>query len=141
MFFVISQFGDDDELLRRIAWALTLSATAASYFALANLFSGRSLLAGLPYANENDVAFTLATALPLALWLLREPGMRRLLAQACVATIVSAVVLTFSRGAFVGLGAAVLWKMVVERRQLGAMILGIAAALVAVVVLVSINSE
>ena len=140
MFFVISQFGNDHDLLRRIAWVLTLASAAASYFALANLFSGRSLLAGLPYANENDVAFTLATALPLALWLVREQGVKRLVALASVATIISAIALTFSRGAFVGLGAAALWKVLAERRHLGVVVFGALAAAVTVLVLVNVNS-
>jgi O-antigen ligase len=141
MFLVISQFGDDFVLLRRITWVLTLAAAAASYIALANLFSGRSLLAGLPYANENDVAFTLATALPLALWLVREPGVKRLVALASSATILSAVVLTFSRGAFVGLAAAGIWKLFAERRHLGVVIAGGLVALATVLVLVNVNSN
>lgn len=141
MFFVISQFGDDHDLLRRIVWALTLASAAASYFALANLFSGRSLLAGLPYANENDVAFTLATTLPLALWLVREHGVKRLVALASSATILSAIVLTFSRGAFVGLAAAAVWKVVAERRHVGAFLFGGLAALATVLVLVNLNSN
>lgn len=141
MFFVVSQFGDDHNLLRRIAWVLTLASAAASYFALANLFSGRSLLAGLPYANENDVAFTLATALPLALWLVREPGVKRVVALASVATILSAVVLTFSRGAFVGLAAGALWKLFAERRNLGVVIVGGIVALATVLVLVNVNAS
>lgn len=140
MFFVISQFGDDHNLLRRIAWVLTLASAAASYFALANLFSGRSLLAGLPYANENDVAFSLATTLPLALWLVREPGMKRVVALASSATILSAVILTFSRGAFVGLAAAAVWKVVAERRHLGTIVFGGLAALATVLVLVNLNA-
>jgi len=140
MFFVISQFGRDHDLLRRMAWALTLAAAVASYLALANLFSGRSLLAGLPYANENDVAFTLATALPFALWLLREPGFRGFVALTSVATIASAIVLTFSRGAFVGLAAAALWKGIAERRQLGVVIFGVLGAAVTVLVLMNVNS-
>jgi O-antigen ligase len=141
MFLVVSQFGDDYRLLRRIAWVLTLAAAAASYFALANLFSGRSLLAGLPYANENDVAFTLATALPLALWLVREPGIKRVIALASSATILSAVVLTFSRGAFVGLAAAGVWKLFAERRHLGVVLAGGLVALATVLVLVNVNSN
>jgi putative inorganic carbon (hco3(-)) transporter len=141
MFFVISQFGDDHDLLRRIAWVLTLASAAASYFALANLFSGRSLLAGLPYANENDVAFTLATTLPLALWLVREPGVKRLVALASSATILSAIVLTFSRGAFVGLAAAAAWKLVAERRHLGTVAFGGLAALATILLLVNVNSS
>lgn len=141
MFFVISQFGDDHNLLRRIVWVLTLASAGASYFALANLFSGRSLLAGLPYANENDVAFTLATTLPLALWLVRERGVKRLVALASSATILSAIVLTFSRGAFVGLAAAAVWKVVAERRHVGAFLFGGLAALATVLVLVNLHSS
>ena len=141
MFFVVSQFGDDHDLLRRIAWVLTLAAAAASYFALSNLFSGRSLLAGLPYANENDVAFTLATTLPLALWLVRERGVRRVVALASSATILAAVVLTFSRGAFVGLAAAGVWKLFAERRNLGVVIAGALVAVATVLVLINLNAS
>jgi putative inorganic carbon (HCO3(-)) transporter len=139
MFFVISQFGSDHALLRRIAWVLTLASAVASYIALANLFSGRSIFAGLPYANENDVAFTLATTLPFALWVAREPGLRRIVALASAGTIAAAIVLTFSRGAFLGLAAAAIWKLFADRRNLGGIVVGVIAAAAITIVLIQVN--
>jgi O-antigen ligase len=119
LFFVVSQFVGDHRLQRLIAWTLSIASTVTGFLAVKEFLSGNTLLARLPEGDPNDVAFVLATTLPLSFWLLREPGGRRALAVAMIAMISVAVVLTFSRGALVGLAAGLLWKILVDRRHVG----------------------
>jgi O-antigen ligase len=135
LFFVVSQFVGDHRLLRWIAWTLSIASTVTGFLAVREFLSGASLLARLPQGDPNDVAFVLATTLPLTFWLLRERGWRRVLVVAMIGMISVAVLLTFSRGALVGLTAGVLWKILVDRRHVGviaggAVTIGIAVALV-----------
>jgi O-antigen ligase len=135
LFFVVSQFVGDHRLQRQIAWTLTIASAVTGFLAVREFLSGASLLARLPQGDPNDVAFVLATTLPLAFWLLREHGFRRVLAVALIGMISVAIVLTFSRGALVGLGAGLAWKILVDRKNVGviaagALTIGVAVALV-----------
>jgi O-antigen ligase len=132
LFFVISQFVGDHVLHTRIAWVLSAAATVAGAVASWNFLSGKTLSARLTYGDPNDVAFILATTLPLTFWLLREPGRRRALVVAMIGVISVSTLLTLSRGALVGLGAAVLWLAFTERRFVKPLLAG---ALVAALVL------
>jgi putative inorganic carbon (HCO3(-)) transporter len=136
LFFVVSQFVGDHRLQRRIAWALSIGSTITGFLAVREFLSGKALLARLPEGDPNDVAFVLATTLPLTLWLLREPGVRRVLASAMVGMISVAVVLTFSRGALVGLGAGLLWKLLVDRGHLRVIVAGGVTAATAILLVV-----
>ena len=132
LFFVVSQFVGDHDLHTRIAWVLSGASTVAGAVASWYFLSGRTLSARLPYGDPNDVAFILATTLPLTFWLLREPGRRRALAIAMLGVISVSTLLTLSRGALVGLGVAVLWLAVTERRFVKPLLAG---ALVAALIL------
>jgi putative inorganic carbon (HCO3(-)) transporter len=136
LFFIISQFSDDHRLQRLIVWTLSIASTVAGFLAVQKFLSGQELLARLPEGDPNDVAFVLATTLPLTFWLLRERGLRRVAVIAMLGMLSVAIVLTFSRGALVGLAAGLLWKLIVDRRQLkviaGAAVL--AAAVIGTVV-------
>ena len=132
LFFVVSQFVGDHALHTRIAWVLSAASTVAGGVASWYFLSGRTLSARLPYGDPNDVAFILATTLPLTFWLLREPGRRRALVIAMIGVISVSTLFTLSRGALVGLGVAVLWLAVTERRLVKPLLAG---ALVAAVIL------
>ncbi len=132
LFFVVSQFVGDHALHTRIAWVLSAASTVAGGVASWYFLSGRTLSARLPYGDPNDVAFILATTLPLTFWLLREPGRRRALVVAMIGVISVSTLLTLSRGALVGLGVAVLWLAFTERRFVKPLLAG---ALVAALVL------
>ena len=132
LFFVVSQFVGDHALHTRIAWVLSAASTVAGGVASWYFLSGRTLSARLPYGDPNDVAFILATTLPLTFWLLREPGRRRVLVVAMIGVISVSTLFTLSRGALVGLGVAVLWLAVTERRLAKPLLAG---ALVAAVIL------
>jgi putative inorganic carbon (hco3(-)) transporter len=125
LFVVVSQFLGDHMLQRRLAWVLSISSTVASALALNRfLVEGRDLVAAPAFGDANDFAFILATTLPFTLWLLREGGLRRLVVLAMIAIISTELVLTFSRGALVGLAAAAVWHFFTERRHLPIILAG-----------------
>lgn len=73
------------------------------------------------FGNTNDMALHLVTMLPISIALLiGSTGVaRKLLYGACAALMISAIVLSYSRGAFIGMLAVVLfiaWKLGRSRR-------------------------
>jgi O-antigen ligase len=123
----------------RIALALVASCAIAAAVAIATLLSGRTLVASTPFGEANDLAFLLATTLPLAIWLARRPGAWRPHLWAMTGVIALATLLTFSRGALVGIAAGLAWLVVVERRYLRQVAAGAAVVALVVAVLVATN--
>jgi O-antigen ligase len=141
LYIVISQFVGDHRLQRRTAWVLSLAGGAAAVIALNQFLSGETTQARLPFGDPNDLAYMLATTLPLSLWLLRERRTRPLVLL-LVAAMSASIVLSFSRGALVGLAAAAIWHVFTERRgQL--LLLGgvVAVAVVSTSLLVQANPQ
>jgi putative inorganic carbon (HCO3(-)) transporter len=140
LYIVVSQFIGDHRLQRRVAWVLSLGGGAAGLIALNQFLSGESTQARLPYGDPNDLAYLLATTLPLTLWLLRERRTRPVVVL-LVAAMSATIVLSFSRGALVGLAAAAIWHVLTERR--GQLLLGgvIAVAVVSTALLVRTNPQ
>ena len=124
LYFVVSQFVGDWLVLRRLAWVLSMSSAVAAAWALYRLVWLGSAQARLEFGNPNDLAFVLATTLPVTFWLLNNPWRYRLVAMLMIGVISAATVLTFSRGALVGLGAGVLWSLLVERRTIHVVLIG-----------------
>ena len=140
LFLIVSQFLGDPTLQLRLAWVLSIASTLAGCQAVYNfLVLENALLASPNYGHPNDLAFILATTLPLTMWLLRERGLRRILVIMMIVAISVAVVLTFSRGALVGLGAAAVWHVVTERRHLPLLLAAFLLAFAVVATLVRSN--
>jgi putative inorganic carbon (HCO3(-)) transporter len=139
LYVVVSQFVGDERLHRRIVWVLSGASTVAGLLTIQNFLSGRTLQAALPYTNANDTAFVLATTLPLTFWLLRERLALRVTALVMIGVISASILLSFSRGALVGLGVAALWHLVSERRHVFLLAVGGVAALLATFALVRTN--
>jgi O-antigen ligase len=139
LFFVVSQFVGDHRLQTRIAWVLSFTSAIAGAVASWNFLAGHSLQARLPNGDPNDIAFILATTLPLTFWLLREPGRRRTAAMVMIGVISVSILLTLSRGALIGLGAAVIWLALAERRLLKPLVAGALAAAVILGVVVHVK--
>jgi putative inorganic carbon (HCO3(-)) transporter len=139
LYIVVSQFVGDQAFQRRLAWVLSVAATLAGVIALNDFLSGAKRIATLPYGDPNDLAYMLATTLPLTFWLLRERWTLRLLVLPMIGLISAAVLLSFSRGALVGLGAAVLWQIAAERRSIPVLAAGAAVVLVVTLALVRTN--
>lgn len=117
LFVVVSQFLGEPALQRRVAWTLGIACALAGMQAVYNFLWLGSLNARPSYGDANDLAFILATSLPIVLWLLRERGVRRIVVVAIVAVMSAAIVLSFSRGALLGLGVAAVWHFGTERKH------------------------
>ena len=102
LFVITTQFVDDPRLILKLLWVLSLSAAVAAVLAISNMFGGRSLLAEPTHGDSNDLAYFLATTLPLTAWLIHRSRRFRPLAVACFVTMATGVVFTLSRGAIVG---------------------------------------
>ena len=139
LFVVISQYVRDEALFRRIVWVLSIAASVTGGYALWEFFSGRMLSARTVVGDPNDIAFVLATTLPLTLWLLGTARARRVLILCLIGIIATAILLTFSRGALVGLTAGITWKILVERRHRSAILTGVVIAAVAIGVVLAID--
>jgi putative inorganic carbon (hco3(-)) transporter len=139
LYVVVSQFVGHHGLQRRIAWVLSLGGTLAGVLMIENFVAERTFQATLTYAQPNDTAFVLATTLPLTFWLLRERFAVRLAAVLMISVMSAGIVLSFSRGALVGLGAAALVHVLTERRHALLILLGALAAVVATFTFVRAN--
>ena len=133
-FFVVAQLDDHRDLGRRISWTLTLAGAFAAYLAIVHFLHGTDQ-AQPRYDNPNDLAFVLACTLPLTIWLVTQGRIAtRIVAALAAALIATEVMLSFSRGALLGLAAGLVWHGLSERRHRRA--LTVAAAITAVVALV-----
>jgi putative inorganic carbon (HCO3(-)) transporter len=120
LYFVVSQFVGDHALQRRLVWVLSISSSVAALIALEHFFfaPGYVYRANLRYGDPNEVAFILATTLPLTFWLLRERWLLRPLVAGMIIVISLAILFTYSRSALVALGAGIAWLMVIDRRRI-----------------------
>lgn len=139
LFVAFTQLLDDPSLQLRTVWALVSSCAVAACISIGNLLLGRSLIATLPYGDPNDVAFMLATALPLGVWLLAHERRWRAVILLMVAAITVSVMLSLSRGAVVGLIAAVVGQIVLDRRQVRTILIGCLVAMLAAALLIVLN--
>jgi putative inorganic carbon (HCO3(-)) transporter len=125
LFVITTQFVDDPSLISRLLWVLTVSGAVAAVLAISNMLGGRSLFAKPSYGDSNDLAYILATTLPLTAWMIVRSRRFRPLAVACFLTMAMGLVLTLSRGAFVGLAVGVVFLAWTEPRTRRAVVLSI----------------
>lgn len=120
LYFVVSQFIGDRALQRRLVWVLSLSSSVAALIALEYFFfaPGYVYRANLRYGDPNDLAFMLATTLPLTFWLLRERWLVRPIVVAMIVVMSLGILFTYSRGALVALGAGIAWLALTDRRRI-----------------------
>jgi O-antigen ligase len=139
VYLIFSQVGHDAVFQRRVAWTLAVACSISSALGLEQYLSGKQQLATLPYVNQNDFAFVLATSLPLMFFLLSGPRLLRPLVLAAIALVSAGILLSLSRGAFVGLGVGFLLFVITDRRRVSVTLT--AGALAAVGVLLVIHSN
>lgn len=140
LYVVITQFAGDHLLLRRVAWALSISATIAAVIALnVYLFGNQDFRATLPGADANDLGFTFVTTLPLTFWLLKTPWPSKALPAGMIGIISAATLLTFSRGAMLGAAVGLVWAALTERPRVTAVVP--AVFLTALVVILVVRSD
>lgn len=140
LFVVVSQYVREEALFRRIVWVLSIGASVTGVVAIWEFLSGQMLIARTVNGDPNDIAFALATTLPLTFWLLEERRAQRVLALGLIGLIALAILLTFSRGGLVGLAAGITWKFLVERRNRNAILVGVVLATVAIGVVLATDS-
>lgn len=153
LYFAITHLLVDTALVRRTVWALVGSCALAAVISLRRLLLEQSSLATLPYGDANDVAFVLATTLPLGIGLVvnaydaraRTPWRAlgaAVAAASMSATIAASVMLSFSRGALLGVTAAAVYEIGFNRRRarIALIACAVAAATGAVVVLINPTS-
>jgi putative inorganic carbon (HCO3(-)) transporter len=140
-YVILSQLGHEPVLQRRIAWVLAVTASISAGLGLANYLDGSQQFAQLPYSNQNDFAFILATSLPLMFWLLGSRRSLRPVVVAMIALVFAATLLSLSRGALVGLGAGFVFLLLTDRRRLQLTLLAGTLAIVAAVVVVQSNPQ
>lgn len=150
LFFALTQLLADRVLVRHAMWALLTSCALAGAIALRGFLLEQLPVATLPHGNPNDVAFMLGTTLPIGFGLARNAAAARAqqpwrayaeIAVAALMTVIIAasVVLSASRSALVGLAAAALLQIVLDRRYARPILAGCAVAALAVALLVLIN--
>jgi O-antigen ligase len=139
VFFVVTQIGTDEKIRRRIAWTISAGAAILAIVGLNAYFTGASYVASPSQSNPNDYGFSLATALPFAFWLLRTKASWRPLVLAMIGVMCTGILMSLSRGTFVGLGAAVVFLLLTERRRFRLIALGGLVAVVAAIVVIQVD--
>ncbi|MCA1841832.1 MAG: O-antigen ligase family protein, partial [Actinobacteria bacterium] len=142
LYVVVTQLADRERLYERIIWVLTACSSIAAFLSVGRFLRGDALLAQSAYGNANDLAFILATTLPLSLWLLlRTRRSGKVLVAGMLGVISAGVVLSFSRGALLGLAVALAFYGVTERRHARLFLTGGLVIVVSTVVLVHTNTK
>ena len=141
IYVIITQFGADRVLQRRIAWTLTITCSVAAALGLNDYLNGSAQLATLKYAQQNDFAFILATSLPFMFFLLGRTRLLRPLLLGAIGLVSAAIVLSLSRGALVGLAAGFLLFVLTDRRRLQVTVTAGAVAAVGTLFVIHSNPQ
>lgn len=140
LYTVVTQFVGEPGFIERVLWVYCLAAGISGALGTMNFLDGTTTLADLKYAQANDFAFVLASALPLGAYLLvRYRGWRRALAAALVGLMSAGVVLSFSRGGWLAVAAAFAFLGAVDRKHARALLAIVATAAVVTGVFVQLN--
>jgi O-antigen ligase len=113
--FLVVQLVTDRPRLVRLAEVFVVSSTAAALVGTVRFLASMTGRASGPIGEANDFAYVLATAAPLAIYLAWRNREHRAIWLVASVVLVVTIVLTFSRGAFVGLGLAALWAALHNR--------------------------
>ena len=141
LYLVLSQVAGDHRVLRGVMWTLAVSVTLSAALGLERYFNGKAFAASLPGNNQNDFAYILATALPLMLWLFGSSWFQRAMVTAMVAITSAGVLLAFSRGALVGLAAALVLHVVTQPRHLKIVLAGALIAVLGALVFIRADRQ
>lgn len=111
---------------------LTISATAASIYALVEFLNGHLTRAEGPITDPNGFGFILITVIPFAAFLFVDDRKRRAIWGIALVALLAGTLATLSRGALVGLAGLLIWA-VVTRRLSAVSLLGAALAIAALI--------
>jgi O-antigen ligase len=113
--FLIIKLLDTSADLFRAAWGLALSLGLLGFVMVASYVGGRGAVAGISY-DANDLAFTMVTFLPLVYFMVKQSrGWRCVLLTGITMSAIWTIVLTQSRGGFIGLLTVVACLLIHER--------------------------
>lgn len=125
LYYVATQRADTT-LAVRVVWVASAAAAVAAVLALQRFVVGDAHLAAPLNGDPNDLAFILATTIPLTFWLLRTKGPARVLAAGMLVASCLGVVLSLSRGALLALAVAGVWHAATHRRHIPVLLAGVA---------------
>lgn len=119
------------ERIRKMIWAICIFSTIDAGIAIKNYLSGNILFSGSTgrafggysglSGDPNDLALCLNVALPF-IWYLRESSEKKLVKVLLAGMLVLCIVgimVTFSRGGFLGLLGLFLWAVIIRARRNG----------------------
>jgi O-antigen ligase len=142
LYVIITQLLAENRLHERIVWVLSIACAVSAVLAIQNFLAGTALLARPHYgADPLDLAFILATTLPLTFWLLRSRGSQRGVVLLMLGLISAGVILTFARGAILALAAGAVWHALTERRHIPVIAVGLAVGLATAALLILTNES
>lgn len=124
LYFVATQTANR-KLAVQITWVASASAALAATLAIRRFVVGDANLAAPLNGDPNDLAFILATTIPLTFWLLRTRGAARLVVAAMLVATSLGVLLSLSRGALLGLAVAGVWHAATNRRHIPVLLFGV----------------
>jgi O-antigen ligase len=107
--FLVVQIVTERHQIVLVAQVFVASAAVAGVVGTFRFFTSMTGRASGPIGEANDFAYVLATAIPLALYLVWRGGRWKPWWVAASASLIITVGATFSRGAYVGLAVALLW--------------------------------
>jgi putative inorganic carbon (hco3(-)) transporter len=141
VFFLVVNLLPNLARLRQMMWAISIFSTIDAGIAIKNYLSGAVLFSGSTgrarggysglTGDPNDLALCLNVAIPL-IWYLRQSSrthMEKMLLTGMLLCCVGGVVVTFSRGGFLGLLGLFLWAVIIHTKKHGPAVLMKAALL------------
>lgn len=141
IYLIVTQFGHDRMLQIRIAWTLAITCAISAALGLYYYLYGNAQLATLPHAQQNDYAFILATSLPFMVFLLGRTRLLRPFLLGAIGLVSAAILLSLSRGAFLGLAAGFLVFVLTDRRRVQVTLTAGAVAAVGVLLVIQSNPQ
>ena len=144
VFFMVVNLLPNLDRLKQMIWAISLFSTIDAGIAIKNYLSGNVLFSGSTgrarggysglTGDPNDLALCLNIAIPF-IWYLRESSqtrMQKVLLTGMLVGCIAGVVVSFSRGGFLGLLGLFVWAVIIHTRKHGPAVL-VKAALLGVV--------
>lgn len=144
LFFMVVNLLPNLTRLRQMIWAVSIFSTIDAGIAIKNYLSGNVLFSGSTgrarggysgvSGDPNDLALCLNIAIPF-IWYLRESSqtrMEKMLLTGMLFGCITGVVVSFSRGGFLGLLGLFLWAVIIHTKRHGPAVL-IKAVLVGMV--------
>jgi O-antigen ligase len=139
-FFLVTQLVNDRRQIRSaLRWFTGSAAAAAAYGLWLFVVQHYTRVSG-PLLDPNDFGYQLACALPINAYLIGVDRNRRPIWMACFILIALATLGTLSRGAFVGIGALIVWGVCTRRIPLWTVASGLATMLAVVALALTVWS-